>query len=292
MSDRLSGVIAAVPTPFGRDGAVDADRFATHARWALDHGCDGLNVLGSTGEAASLAPDSRAALMRQAVAALPGARMLVGTGAPDLATAIRLTALAGDCGFAGALVVPPYYYSGVSDDGLFAFFDALIRETAGTAPPIYLYNFPQMTGIVFSRDLAARLKAAHPDRLVGAKDSSGDLDYAAALATLDDFDVFPSNETSLAVARDRGFDGTISATVNISAPVAAQLRQSPGDGATLERVRHIREAISARPLVPAVKHLVGRRLGDPAWDAVLPPFVPVSDADRTALADLPTGAVR
>mgnify|MGYP005852155767 CR=1 FL=1 len=286
MSDRLSGVIAAVPTPFGPDRIVDADRFVTHARWALDHGCDGLNVLGSTGEAASLAPDSRAALMRHAASELPGARMLVGTGAPDLETAIRLTSLAGECGFAGALVLPPYYYSGVSDDGLFAFFDALIRETAGKSPSIYLYNFPQMTGILFSHDLVGRLKAAHPDRLVGAKDSSGDLDYAAGLAALADFDVFPSNETSLAVAPDRGFSGTISATVNVSAPVAAQLRRTPGDGATLERARHIRETISARPLVPAVKHLVGTQLGDPAWDAVLPPFVPVSAADRSALAAL------
>jgi len=284
MSMRLSGVIAAVPTPLDEAGRPDEARFVAHARWALENGCDGLNVLGSTGEASSLAPERRAALMRLAAEALPGARMMVGTGAPDLETAVSLTALAGRCGFAGALVLPPYYYSGVSDEGLFAFFDALIRATADSAPAIYLYNFPQMTGLSLSADLVRRLKTTHPERLRGAKDSSGDLDHSAALAAIGDLDIFPSNETSLAQAAARGFAGTVSATVNISAPLAARLWQAPADGALLARLGDVRKAVSARPLVPAVKHLVGARTGDDAWDRVLPPFLPLGEPDRKALA--------
>ncbi|WP_114967159.1 dihydrodipicolinate synthase family protein [Alkalilacustris brevis] len=289
MTDRIKGVIAAVPSPLAANAraaapAIDTDRFVQHARWALDHGCDGLNVLGSTGEANSFSPEARAALMRAAAGALPVGRMMVGTGAPDLETAIRLTALAGSLGFTGALVLPPYYYSAVSDDGLFAFFERLIAETAAEAPPIYLYNFPQMTGLNFAPELVARLRAAYPDRVLGIKDSSGDLDYAAQLAGIEGLDVFPSSESALGQADAKGFAGVISATVNLSAPLAQRVWRAQDDATALGQLSHIRETVSARPLIPAVKHLVGRRLGDEAWDALLPPFLPLSQADRAALA--------
>ena len=269
----LSGVIAAVPTPL-KDGAPDPERFHRHAAWALENGCDGLNVLGSTGEATSFSPQARKGLMRAAAASLPTGRLMVGTGAPDLETAIALTDLAGRLGFAGALVLPPYYYSNVDDAGLFAFFDALIRATE---VPIYLYNFPQMTGLAFSPALVRRLKDAHPDRLRGAKDSSGDLTYAAELAGIADFDVFPSDETAWA---DTRYAGIISATANLTAPLAATVRAAP-EGA--ERLGALRKAIAAQPLVPAVKHLVARRLGDDAFAEVLPPFRPLTAAERAAL---------
>ncbi len=286
MSPRLSGVIAAVPTPVHRDRTIDVERFLAHSRWVLENGCDAINILGSTGEATSFAPERRAELMREAARALPGAHMMVGTGTSDLETTIRLTSLAGACGFAAALVLPPYYYSGVSDDGLYAYFDAVVRETQGNPVPIYLYNFPQMTGVPFSQSLAARLKAAHPERIAGAKDSSGDLDYAESLARIADFDVFPSNETSLAVAPEKGYAGTISATLNITSRLAAELRSDPADASVLGRLRQIRETIAARPLVPAVKYLVGCRLQDPAWATVMPPFVPLTQSECDALAPL------
>lgn len=294
MTDSLQGVIAAVPTPVGPDRRIDVDRFLGHARWALERGCDALNVLGSTGEATSLAATERARLMQAAAAALPRGRLMVGTGAPDIETAIALTAHAGACGFAAALVLPPYYYTNVDDDGLFAFFDLLLRETADSqATPVYLYNFPQMTGLRFSPRLVARLLAAHPGRIAGAKDSSGDLDYAADLAQLPDFAVFPSAEGSLAIARDRGFAGTISATVNVAPQLCQALWQSPQDAGLLDRVNRIRATVSAHPLVPAVKHMVARQHDDAAWQAVLPPFTPLAAASRTALdalaADLPAG---
>lgn len=291
MTDRIKGVIAAVPSPLSAGApasapAIDTERFAQHARWALDHGCDGLNVLGSTGEANSFSPQARAELMRAAAKALPVERMMVGTGAPDLETAIRLTALAGSLGYTGALVLPPYYYSGVSDDGLFAFFDRLVAETTAEAPQIYLYNFPQMTGLTFAPDLVARLRLAHPGRIVGIKDSSGDLDYAAQLAMIEGLDVFPSSESALGQADAKGFAGVISATVNLSAPLAQRVWRTQDDDRALGQLSRIRETVSARPLVPAVKHLVGRRLGDDAWDALLPPFQVLSQADRDALSPL------
>jgi 4-hydroxy-tetrahydrodipicolinate synthase len=282
-SAKLSGVIAAVPTPVTAAGEPDIERFLRHARWALANGCDGLNVLGTTGEANSLSAAQRKAVMR-AAASLDRARLMVGTGTPDLTTTIDLTRFAYDLGFAAALVLPPYYYKGVSDDGLFAWFDRLIEATAEQPVPIYLYNFPQMTGLKFSPELARRLKLAFPARIIGAKDSSGDLAYAAELAKIEGFDVFPSSETALGRADADGFAGCISASVNVTAPLVARFWRDRGNAALAQRVAAARTGISSVPLIPAVKYLVGQIHGDAEFERLLPPHLPLTGAEKQALA--------
>ncbi|GIL01169.1 MAG: dihydrodipicolinate synthase family protein [Alphaproteobacteria bacterium] len=283
---RLRGVIAAVPTPVTEAGEPDTERFLRHARWALANGCDGLNVLGTTGEANSFSAAQRRRVMAAAAAALDPARLMVGTGTPDLATTIDLTRLAHEAGFAAALVLPPYYYKGVSDDGLFAWFERLVAATADAPVPLHLYNFPQMTGIQFSADLAGRLKRAFPDRIAGAKDSSGDLAYAARLARIDGFDVFPSSETALGKAAADGYAGCISATVSVTAPLVARYAARPADAALAAKVAAARAAIAAQPLIPAIKYLVARLHGDPAFERVLPPHLPLTAAQKDALTGI------
>lgn len=285
-SQRLQGVIAAIPTPITADGEPDLPRFVRHGAWALDHGCHGLNVLGTTGEANSLSAVQRRAVMAAAALALPSERLMVGTGTPDLATTIDLTIAAHGLGFAAALVLPPYYYKSVSEEGLFAWFAALVAATASTPIPIYLYNFPQMTGIAFSPSLVRRLAEAFPDRILGAKDSSGDLAYAAAIAQIEGFDVFPSSETALAKADADGYVGCISATVNVSAPLVAALWADRGNAELLRRADETRRAISAQPLIPAVKFLVGRIQGDEEFERVLPPHIALTADQKAALAGL------
>lgn len=284
------GVIAAIVTPVTEDGTPDAARFLRHARWLLANGADGLNVLGTTGEATSFSADQRRNLMTEIAKELDPSRLMVGTGCPDLATTTELTRHAHDLGFGAALVLPPYYYKGVGDDGLYSYFASLVEATADRPIPILLYNFPQMTGIRFSPALAQRLSSDFPGRIVGAKDSSGDLDYAAELAKIDGFAVYPSDETALALAPEKGFAGCISATVNLSAPLAARLWRDPSDTALREAVRSSRAAISAAPLIPAVKQFVARLHGDTAFARVLPPLAPLSQAEIDQLTALPAAS--
>jgi 4-hydroxy-tetrahydrodipicolinate synthase len=282
----LRGVIAAVPTPVTEGGEPDIDRFMVHARWALANGCDALNVLGTTGEANSLSAGQRKAVMAAAAAGLERSRLMVGTGTPDLATTIELTRFAHEQGFAAALVLPPFYYKGVSDDGLFAWFGRLIEATADAAIPLYLYNFPQMTGIVFSEPLARRLREAFADRIVGAKDSSGDLAYASSLARIDGFAVFPSSETALEKAGSDGYAGCISATVSVTARLVAAWQARPLDDTAKQRVAAARAAIAAQPLIPAVKHLVATLHGDDAFERLLPPHLPLTAVQKASLEGL------
>ena len=264
-SSTLRGVIAAVPTPVQADGEPDATRFLRHAAWALANGCDALNVLGTTGEANSFSVAQRKDVMRAAAKSLDRSRLMVGAGMPDIATTVELTRFAHELGFAAALVLPPFYYKGVSDDGLFAFFARLVEATAGQPIPVYLYNFPQMTGLTFSPALARRLKEAFPDRIAGAKDSSGDLAYAAELAKID------------------GFAGCISASVSVTAPLVGRFWRDRGNAALAQQVAAARSAISSVPLIPSVKYLVGRIHDDPEFERLLPPHLPLTQAQKQAL---------
>src|SRR4030088_3655145 len=142
-NSKLRGVIAAVATPVNEDGSPDTARATKLARYLIDNGCDGLNVLGTTGEATSFSLDERKRVMdAYKAAALPLDRMMVGTGAAAVADAVALTRHAAELGFAGALLLPPFYYKGVPDDGLVAYVETIVQATAGKPIPIFLYPFP------------------------------------------------------------------------------------------------------------------------------------------------------
>src|ERR1700739_2213989 len=209
----LRGVIAAIATAIDRDGEPDCARSVALARFLLDNGCDGLNVLGTTGEAPSLSLEHRGRVMKAyAAAGLPLDRMMVGTGAAATADAIALTRQAAELGFAGALILPPFYYKGVPDDGLVAYIGAILEATAGRPIPLYLYHFPAQSGLPWHVALIRRLLDTFGERIVGLKDSSGDMPYAREAASiLPRFKVFPSTEAALPDARAGGpFAGCIS----------------------------------------------------------------------------------
>ena len=285
MSERkLRGVIAAIATPVDERGTPDVARATKLARYLLDNGCDGLNVLGTTGEATSFSLDERKRVMSAyRDAGLPLDRMMVGTGAAATADAIALTQHAASLNFAGALVLPPFYYKGAPDDGLFAYVESIVQATAQKPIPIYLYHFPAQSGLPWSVKLVTRLLAAFDTRIVGLKDSSGDMAYAREAAAISkSFDVFPSTEAVLFDARAGAFAGCISATANLNADLCARAWAS-GDRASLDSAVAIRKLFDGKPLVSGVKSLLGHIHGDPAWARVKPPLAPFSAADRASV---------
>jgi 4-hydroxy-tetrahydrodipicolinate synthase len=237
-----------------------------------------------------------AAMEALACSGAPLDRFMVGTGAAALADAVALTRKAVDLGFAGALVLPPFYYKGVLDQDLAFFFDALVKEVDRSELRLYLYQFPQNTGIVFSSELIGRLRAAFPQTFVGLKDSSGDMKGAEALARAQPgFDVFPSTEEALPQVADRVFAGIISATLNVTAPLAS-VRRGNGDDGSVPAAIAIRAALSSVPLVGAVRWALADLTGDTAWEACLPPLSALSSEHKrqliTALAGTPYETLR
>jgi 4-hydroxy-tetrahydrodipicolinate synthase len=281
---KLGGVIAAVATACDGAGEPDCARSIALARFLLDNGCDGLNVLGTTGEATSYGQAQRQAVMNAYRAAgLPLDRMMVGTGAAAIADAVALTRHAAELGFGGALVLPPFYYKDVSDDGLASYAMAIIEATADCPIPLYLYHYPQLSGVPWRKKLIRLLLTAHGSRVAGLKDSSGDMAYAREVAAIDpNFRVFPSTEAVLLEARGGAFAGCISASANINSDLCARAYHS-GDAAALEAAMAIRKLFDGRAFVPGVKALLAHIHDDVAWTQVMPPLSAFAAADRAAV---------
>jgi 4-hydroxy-tetrahydrodipicolinate synthase len=284
LSQPLSGVIAAVATPIDESGAPDLKRAINLARYLLDNGCDGLNVLGTTGEATSFSLDERKAVMDAYKSnGLPLHRLMVGTGAAAISDAVALTRHAAELGFGGALVLPPFYYKGVPDDGLVAYIETLVKTTERKPIPIYLYHFPAMSGLPWHVALIRRLLDSFSSRIVGLKDSSGDMAYARSAAAISkNFAVFPSTEACLIEARSGDFAGCISATANLNPDLCARA-WSQGDIGALDAAVAIRKLFDGKPLVSGVKALLAHIHNDAGLARVRPPLAPFSAADRASV---------
>jgi 4-hydroxy-tetrahydrodipicolinate synthase len=281
---QLRGVIAAIATPVAADGEPDTARAVTLASYLLGNGCDGLNVLGTTGEATSFSREQRMRVMSAyRDAGVPTDRLMVGTGAAAPDDAIALTRHAAELGFAGALILPPFYYKGVPDEGLIAYVEAIVSATTAKPIALYLYHFPAQSGLPWHVTLVRQLLEKFGARIVGLKDSSGDMAYARAVAAISHgFKVFPSTEAVLLEARSGAFAGCISATANLNADLCAQAFRQ-GDTAALEAAVAIRKLFDGKQLVPGVKALLAHIHRDPALARVKPPLSALAPAERAAV---------
>ncbi len=285
---RPRGVIAATATPVDASYAPDLPRLLAHCRALLDGGCDAINLLGTTGEATAFSVEQRLAVMRTvADAGLPLKRFMVGTGLPALADTVRLTRAACELGYAGALVLPPFFYPDVPAAGLLAYVGELVERVDHPKLAIYLYHIPQNTKVPWPVEVVAQLRECHGATLAGLKDSAGDLAYARAVArAVADFDVFPSSEAALGTAAEDGFAGCISATANLTArsAQAAWIAQgTPAGAAAVKKATELRAIVSRHPLIAAVKASLAARYADDAWARVCLPLQPLAAGDAASL---------
>jgi 4-hydroxy-tetrahydrodipicolinate synthase len=285
--NELRGIWAAVLTPIADGLEPDSGRAAPYYLDLLAEGCDGVNVLGTTGEAMSFSTGQRIRYMEAlAGSGLPMDRAMAGTGATSLDDAVRLTRAALDCGFRAALVMPPFFHRDASDEGVVAFFDALLARVNPKPNTILLYNFPKMSGITFRADLVDRLIANSESRIFGMKDSSNDVPLQEEIARRQPtFAIFPGSEAGLLGAASRGAAGCISGSVALWPELAKDVFESKDadKGRELDRLRGTLDGVA---LVPAVRHLTAVQRHDPQWERAMPPQQPLSARERGRLAAL------
>ena len=286
------GVLVPVLTPFTASGEPDPQRLAAFCRWLLDQGANGLAIFGTTSEANSMSPTERMHLLDRLIAAgIPAEILMPGTGACAVSDAVELMRHAVGHGCGGVLMLPPFYYKPVSDDGIFAFVAQVIDKVASPALRVYLYHIPPVAVVGYSLDLVGRFIEAYPESVVGLKDSSGDWNNTAALLErYPGFAVFPGSEVFLLDALRKGGAGCITATGNINVPGIARIYanwQKPEADALQAEATALRKTMQAYPMVPALKRVVAHFHNDPAWAAVRPPLTPLDAAQSAALiADL------
>lgn len=288
---KIKGVLAPVITPFQKDLAPDGKRFAAHCKWLLEQGAAGLAIFGTTSEANSLSVDERISLFDELLSeGIPPARLMPGTGCCALTDSVRLTRHFVTAGCAGVLMLPPFYYKGVPEDGVYTSFAETIERVGDQRLRIYLYHIPQVSQVPIPIALIERLLSAYPQAIAGIKDSSGD--SANLRALLDafsgtDFDVFPGSELLLLEGLRHGGAGCITATGNVNpGPIAAlyqNWRSSDAD-AMQAGLDAVRKAIQAFPMIPAVKATIAHCTGDDAWSRVRPPLVELTSDQKAQLA--------
>ncbi len=292
MSDRLTGVWAAALTPQNADLSPNPAAMVAHHRWLLANGCDGVALGGTTGEANSFSVRERLGLIEAvAEAGIAPTQMMIGVGCCAIPDTVELTKAALAAGYAQTLMLPPFYYKGVSDDGLFAAYAETFERIGDDQLKVYVYDFPKMTGLEISTDLLVRLHDAFPNTVVGVKDSSGRLDDMLAVCqAIPGFGTFAGTEQYLLPVLKAGGAGCISATANITCAVSAAVYAAFKDGrddaaARQETATAVRLMLQAYAAIPSLKEAMAVHTGDPSWRHMRPPMRPLDDAQARQLAD-------
>lgn len=296
---KLGGVFVATFTAFDRCGSIDATRTARHAQRLLDQQCDGIALLGTTGEANSLSLAERNRLLEAVVeAGIPPQRLLPGTGVCSVPETIDLSHHARALGIDTILLLPPFYYPDPSEAGLVAHYSRILDSVAADGLGVLLYHIPQMTGVAITPALIAALRRRFPGVIAGVKDSSGDLGrIEAMIAAFPDLAIFAGADHLLAPVLRAGGGGTISATSNLIAPLLVDLRkrimagEDQAQTADLERrIAAARDLFRRWPQIPALKAAHAAISGDPGWHHVRPPLLPLDPNEHDALIAAMAGA--
>ncbi len=286
------GVIAPNLTPFEDDLTIAKDLYLENVERLIADGCAALAPFGTTGEALSVSTAERLELLDHLAAnGIDPARLIPGTGLTNLPETADLTRRVTDMGCAGAMILPPFYFKGVSDNGLYDYFARLIEMVGRDDLAIYLYHIPQVSGVGLSPDLVARLKRAFPEQILGIKDSSGDWENTRALFDIDGLVVYPGSELPLFDALELGGPGCITATANLNTRGIAQLVDQYASGkieearSAFETVKKLRLIVQEYAPIPAQKRLLALQSGDPRWANVRPPLERLSEARGRELCE-------
>ncbi|HLE65518.1 MAG TPA: dihydrodipicolinate synthase family protein [Burkholderiales bacterium] len=291
---RIEGVLAPVVTPFRPDFAPDPERFVRHCRWLMKSGCAGLAVFGTNSEANSMSVEEKLELLEALVKnGIPAAALMPGTGHCALSDSVTMTREAVRMGCGGVLMLPPFYYKGVSDEGLFRNFSEVIERVGDERLRLYLYHIPPVSNVPITLALIERLLTRYPGIAAGVKDSSGDwLNTRAMLDRFKDrgFDVFAGSEVFLLDNMRGGGKGCITATGNVN-PGAIDRVFRNWRGADADKLQAgitaTRKIVQKVPMIPALKAIVAHFGNDPQWRTVRPPLVELSaDEERSLITDL------
>jgi len=287
---RITGVLSPVVTPFGRDFSPDAQRFVRHCKWLLANGCAGLAVFGTNSEANSMSVGEKLELLEALVAGgVPAPALMPGTGHCALTDSVAMTRRAVEIGCGGVLMLPPFYYKGVSDEGLYRNFAEVIERVGDDRLRLYLYHIPPVSQVPITLALIERLLKKYPGVVAGCKDSSGDWSNTKAMLdgfAKEGFDVFAGSEVFLLDNMRNGGKGCITATGNVNpGPIDEVYRNWRGANADALQagITATRKIVQKVPMIPALKAIIAGYSNDPQWRTVRPPLVELERAQEESL---------
>jgi 4-hydroxy-tetrahydrodipicolinate synthase len=289
MTFAVSGVNCAAATPLNADLSPDLGLFAEHCHRLLAEGCHGIALLGTTGEANSFSIAERKLILEAALeAGIAGDQLIPGTGVAAGPETVELTRHALDHGVSKVVMLPPFYYKGVSDEGVYAAYARIIEAIGDSRLKVILYHIPQVSAVPLSLPLIGRLIAAFPDTVVGIKDSAGDLANMQAIAAAHPgFAVLAGADPLLLPLLQSGGAGCITATSNLIADSLRTVYDHTDDAALVEpaqaRINAWRTLSNSYVQIPTIKAMVGLKTGNAGWNRVRPPMLPLAAAQLAEL---------
>lgn len=278
------GLSCALAIPFKSDFTIDHARHVAHALWCLEAGCSSVTVFGTTGEGASLSLSERSEILGALLSAgvEPGGQLVAGVSATSIGDALEQIQILNDGGCQRILLVPPFYFKGVSEEGLYDWFARVGEKVAHRRLGLILYHIPSVTQVSLTVGLIGRLKAAYPDLVMGIKDSGGDPSFTETLlANHADLTILVGDERHLAASVRLGAKGAISGLANVC---PAQLLPLVELGKSDSRIVDIVNELLKYPVTPAVKALLAGHKNDADWLNVRPPLTPISSQGAQDLA--------
>ncbi len=281
----IRGLWCAMLTPLAADGAIDHRRLVAHAKRLLDTGVVGVAPFGTTGEGQSFALDERRAGLDALLAGgVPAARIVAATGCAALGETIELSRHALRSGCVTCLVLPPFFWKGVDDAGLFDWYARLIDGVADSRFTLLLYHLPQVSSVPLSVELVARLATAFPGVIAGVKDSEGNWTHTAALlARVPQLAILTGHEPHLPRLMRAGGAGTICGVANIFPGLVQALLEHEVAPESEARMARLLDIAFRQPLIPALKAMLADQTGDAGWHRVCPPLVSLRLEQRQAL---------
>jgi 4-hydroxy-tetrahydrodipicolinate synthase len=289
-----TGVYCAATTPFNADLSVDQGLFTSHCQRLLDDGCTGIAMLGTTGEANSLSSRERMALLEAVVkSGIAPSKLLPGTGVASIMETVELTKHAVANGVGAVVMLPPFYYKGVSDDGIVDAYTAVIERVADPRLRVVLYHIPQMSAVPISLDVIDRLRKRFPEIVVGIKDSAGEFaNMSAIVDRFPGFSVLVGADPLMLKLLPMGGAGCITATSNLVSRELATVfngYKDPAKAAEVataqERIVAARNAVSSYAQLPSLKVLLAKRDNNDNWLRVRPPLTSLSAAEAAMVRE-------
>ena len=289
----IKGLISPILTPFNDDLSINNGVYSEFAKHLLDNGCSGLAPFGTTGEALSVGNEERMNSIEGLINSGIDPNVLIpGTGLCNIPDTVMISRHAMNLGCHGVMVLPPFYYKDMNEEGIFNHFDELINRIDHPNLKIYLYHIPQVAGVGLSIDLVLKLKSSYPDIIEGIKDSSGDWDNTKALLSIEDLVVYPGAELPVIDAIKLGAPGCISATANINSQDIGEVIKLCHEGKWKEaenlheKVKKVRLLFQEYAPIPAQKAILASITGNKLWNNLSPPFKPLENSKTEILASI------
>lgn len=285
----FDGIWPALLTPLDAQLDIDHARMARHAMDLLGHGCNGVTIFGTTGEGPSFSMHERRQALDELVArGIPAERIIVSTSCTALPETIALTRHAIDKGVHGCLMLPPFFFKGVSDEGVIDCYTRVMDALPEQGWRMYLYHIPQVTGVGLSRQVIESLLAKYPRIIVGIKDSAGDRTHSLELARsfMPGITVYVGHEPDLPAVGAMGSTGAISGLANFLPQTVRRMvkaHDGPDTAQDSQTIARVLEILRPHALMPALKSIMADISGDKAWLRVRAPLVPLTPQAQATL---------